>query len=233
MKENIRTFVYRFEFPDRGPEEFTIHLDRNSAEILPPEIPSLPPWTELSFLTCPHCPLDTETVSHCPLAVSIAGIINKFDALASYQETAITVISENRTYSCETSVQSALSALLGLVIATSGCPHTAFLRPMAHFHLPVATGEETIYRVAGTYLIGQFFRKTEGKPAQLDLSGLQCLYENVEKVNSCTADRIRTVATKDAPVNAIIVLDSLAKSMSMAIEKELNDIRPLWSAYLS
>lgn len=226
-------FKYKFDFPDRPPVEFDISLSKDSLELMPPHLDSLPPWTELSFHACPHCTLDSNKTSHCPLALGIAGIIDKFEALISYDTTTITITTCERTYSCHTTIQRSLGSLLGLVIATSGCPHTKFLRPMAHFHLPVSTSEETIYRVVGMYFIGQFFRKTAGMNADLDLNGLFELYEKVEKVNANIINRVRAASSKDAPVNAIVVLDYLAKNMGYAIKEQLEEIRPLWSAYIS
>lgn len=223
--------IYKFEFPDRPPEEFVIFIDSCSLEVHAPGPNSMPPWTELSFKQCPHCPLDPAKAPHCPVALSIAGIIDRFESLVSHHDTTVTVTTDKRTYTCATTVQRALGSLLGLTMATSGCPHMAFLRPMAHFHLPVFTSKENTYRVVGTYFIGQFFRKKMGENADLDLSGLVRFYEQVETVNRYTIERIRSVASKDAPVNAIIILDYIAKNTSMAIEEQLKEIRDLWAVY--
>lgn len=225
-------FTYKFDFPNQPSEIFDVHIYEDSVDIHPP-LEALPKWTELSFHTCPHCTLDPNSVTHCPLSVSVANVVDRFQALISYSETTITVTSEDRTYSCATTIQRGLGSLLGLIIATSGCPHTAFFRPMAHFHLPDSTCEETIYRVVGMYFIGQYFRKTESKNAALDLHGLSELYANVEKVNAHVAKRIKAASTKDAPINALIVLDYLAKNMFYAINDHLMEIRPLWSSYLT
>lgn len=230
-KEKTMHFNYRFEFTDRQPEEFAISIDKKSLEYRPPQQEAPPSWTELGFNTCPHCTLDSTSVSHCPLAVGIASIIDRFAALISYEKTFVTITSNERTYSCDTTVQRGLGSLLGLVIATSGCPYTKFLRPMAHFHLPDSTSDETIYRVVGMYFIGQFFRKNEGLDAALALDGLFDLYANVETVNSHIVKRVRAATSRDAPVNAIVVLDYLAKNMGFAIREHLEEIRPLWSAY--
>lgn len=225
-------FKYRFEFPDREVEDFVVRIDDRSLEVNSPIPDSLPQWTELTFNICPHCTLDAKTVSHCPLAVRISGIIDRFKTLVSHDEATVKVATKDRMYACKTTVQRGLGSLLGLVIATSGCPHTAFFRPMARFHLPFSSEEETIYRVAGMYLIGQFFQKSEGKDVEVNLSGLSALYTNVEIVNGHIAKRLRAVTSEDASVNAIILLDFFAKSMPYVIEDQLEDIRQIYSAYL-
>jgi hypothetical protein len=221
-------YIYKFEFPNRPSEEFTIDIAACTPNIQSSAPDVLPEWTELSFKTCPHCPLNINEIPHCPLALHISGIIDFFEKTTSHHETSVTVTTDNRTYTCSTTIQQGLSSLLGLVIATSGCPHTEFLRPMAHFHLPVSTPEETIYRAVGMYFIGQFFHPPADDKDKLDLSNLNKLYANVETVNMHIAARLRTVTKRDAPINAIVLLDNLAKSMSIAIEEQLEEIRNLW-----
>lgn len=225
-------FIYKFEFPNRPPEEFVVFLNHKTPSATLSSTDSLPSWTKLAQHQCPHCPLDAST-SHCPLAVKISNIIGRFESLISYDETTVTVTTGKRTYICPTTIQRGLGSLLGLVIATSGCPHTTFLKPMAHFHLPVSDIEETICRTVGMYLIGQFFRKDMGRNGALNMSGLIELFENIEKVNLHILKRVRSVSTKDAPLNAIIILDHFAKNTSMAIADELEEIRHHWDAYTS
>jgi len=223
-------YIYKFEFPDRPLEEFVIDIAACAPNIQSSAPDELPEWTKLSFKICPHCPLDKNEITYCPLALHIAGIIDRFEELISFHKTTITVTTDDRTYTCSTTIQQGLSSLLGLVIATSGCPHTEFLRPMAHFHLPVSTPEETIYRAVGMYFIGQFFHPPADEKDKLNLSNLNKLYANVETVNMHIAARLRTVTKRDAPINAIVLLDNLAKSMNIAIEEQLEEIRHLWVA---
>lgn len=225
-------FKYRFEFPDKPKEEFVICVDDNTLESQCPIPDQLPEWTKLSFNICPHCTLDQDEYSYCPLAIQISGIIDRFESMVSYDATTVKVACSERMYGNITTVQRGLGSLLGLVIATSGCPHTAFFRPMARFHLPFSSDEETIFRVAGVYLLGQLMRKTTGGDNEVNLEGLTELYANVETVNSHIAKRIKAASSEDASVNAIILLDLFAKNMPFAIEEELKEIQYLYTAYL-
>ena len=56
----------------------------------------------------------------------------------------------------------AIRSLIGLIMALSGCPHMEFFKPLARFHLPWASLEETTLRSASIYLLMQFF-KNPGK----------------------------------------------------------------------
>lgn len=227
------SIVYQFDFPDHPTVEFSVDEDSHSCPTSLPDGSELPKWTELSFHICPHCTLDPEKTNHCPLAVNTASIIDRFATLVSFEETRVSVTSEQRTYIAETSIQQGLSSLLGLVIATSGCPHTVFLRPMAHFHLPVSSGDETIFRAIGMYLIGEYLKQENGEPASFDLTGLNERYEKLETVNTHTANRVRAATSKDASVNAIVLLDFLAKNLTFAIAEQLEEIRQHWNGYIS
>ena len=50
----------------------------------------------------------------------------------------------------------------------------------------------------------------------------------VETVNFHVAARLRAVTSRDAPINAIVLLDNLSKNMAIAIEDQLEGIRLIW-----
>ena len=77
----------------------------------------------------------------------------------------VTVESEERAVIATLSAQQALASLMGLIIASSGCPRTAVFRPMARFHLPFSSESETAYRVASMYLVAQHFKARNGQAA--------------------------------------------------------------------
>lgn len=85
-----------------------------------------------------------------------------------------------RTVSAETSAQQGLGSLLGLIMATSGCPHTVFFKPMARFHLPFSNESETIYRAVSMYLLSQYFTTREGAPIDAGLDGLRDIYDKIQ-----------------------------------------------------
>ena len=87
-------------------------------------------------------------------------------------------------------------------MATGGCPALAKLRPMARFHLPFATREETLFRSASAYLLGQYFLKERGEPHELGLEGLGALYEEIRQrgFHWSIGEREQGVATISAPV---------------------------------
>ena len=121
---------------------------------------------------------------------------------------------------------------MGLIMAVSGCPLTAYFRPMARFHVPWASQNETIYRATSMYLLAQYLRKRDGKVAELELDGLAKIYEDIRMVNHSFVERLRAACEQDSTINAIVVLDTQALTLPWAIESSLEELRPGFEAYL-
>jgi len=232
IMKNI-VIIYRFRLPDGRVEEFRVELEPERLDLLA-DIPENPPaWTELDFHQCSNCPLDINSHRYCPLALSIVDIVEHFDHVLSYDRIHLEVLTEDRHISQQTSAQLGLSSLMGLLIATSGCPHTEYFKPMARFHLPLSNRDETIYRAVSTYLLAQYFLLREGREADFKLDGLKKIYDNIQEVNRCVAKRLRAASEADSPVNAIVILDTFAQAVPIVIEDSLDYIRYLFSPYLN
>jgi hypothetical protein len=225
---NIR---YYFTLPDGVQEVFDVQLDDQTLDLVGNIPDVLPSWTILGFHQCPHCPLKPDMHPYCPLAAHLVGVVEKFEGLISYNEIQVDVMTSERFITQDTSVQRGMSSLMGLVMATSGCPHMAFFKPMARFHLPFSSAEETIYRATSMYLLAQYFLKKQGKHADLDLAGLREIYQNIELVNIAVAKRLRAATEADSAVNAIILLDIYTKAIPVVIEESLEGIRYLFAPY--
>jgi len=167
------------------------------------------------------------------VAVRLPPLIEMANHLRSYDRITVEVeISERRVIQ-ETTAQRALSSLLGLVMATSDCPNTVYLRPMARFHLPLASEEETEYRAASMYLLAQYFLHREGHAVDWTLSGLTKIYHELQRVNIAMADRIRAASGQDTATNAIVLLDIFAKGVPYTIEDSMKEFQYLFAAYLN
>jgi hypothetical protein len=171
------------------------------------------------------------THPHCPLAARLVNIVDRFDGLLSYEEVHLEVITKERRISSVTTAQRGIGSLIGLIIATSGCPHTAVFKPMARFHLPFAGRDETIYRATSMYLLAQYFLKKENREADFTLEGLQRIYRNMEIVNSAIIERLRSATETDSMVNAVAVLDIYAKTVDIMIKQSLQNVRHLFDPF--
>jgi hypothetical protein len=230
---NVETvdIEYKFKLDGIPLVSFEIHLDNQTGKIVTPSSHNLPEWTRLGFEQCPNCPLDTADTEHCPAAVSIVEVVRSFNGLASYDLIEVEVITPERRLVQETAVQSGISSLMGLLIASSGCPRSAYFRPMARFHLPLSEPVETIYRVTTMYLLAQYYRKKENRVLDQALEGLTEIYRNMQIMNNALAERIRTASKTDSSVNALVMLDMHAKTAYYVIDDFLDELRPLFAAY--
>lgn len=223
---------YRITLPDGKVEVFDLNFDSQTIDLLNNIPEKLPAWTKLEFEQCSHCPLKPDDSPHCPLAANLVNIINHFDGLMSYQNLQLDVVTTNRTISKKTTAQEALSAMMGLVIPATGCPHTAYFKPMARFHLPLAGADETIYRATSMYLLAQYFLKKQGKVPDLDFKGLKKIYQNMQILNASIAERLRAASKTDSSVNALVLLDMFTMVLPIAIEESLEEIGYLFKPYL-
>ena len=114
-------------------------------------------------------------------------------------------------------------------MATGNCPVMDFFKPMARFHLPFSTIQETIFRSTSVYLLRQYFEVQRGKTPDLKLEKLDELYERVQMVNLGILARTKNVVKKDAEQNAIIILNALAQMLSMEISDNLYSIEYLFT----
>lgn len=223
---------YRFTFPDSSERTFALEMDRDTAELTPSKRADLPAWTALEFNKCTGCPLEAAKVSHCPAAVHLSTVIEGFQDLISYDTVRVNVESEERSVTATLSAQQALASLMGLVMASSGCPRTAVFRPMARFHLPFSNESETAYRVAAMYLVAQHFAMRDGSTHDLALEHLERVYRGVHSVNRGMAQRLRAASRQDALVNAIVLLDVYSSLVPAAIHDILDEIRPAFEPLL-
>lgn len=215
---------YRFTLQTGRQEVFDLHIDRASLELQRAQPQPAPPWTKLEFHRCPNCPLSAEQHPLCPAAAKLADVVPRFEPLLSYDTVRLEVETEERSISGETSAQQALSSMLGLIMATSGCPHTGFLKGMARFHLPLASEDETLFRSVATYLLVQYLRERAGAAPDRELRGLQHIYAELRLVNAAFTKRLRAAGRADATLNALVLLDVFAILVPSAVEESLVEL---------
>lgn len=186
------------------------------------------PWTRLDFHPCTHCPLTVETSPECPLALALSSFVHGFDEFYSYDIAVVEVVTSQRTVVAQRPLQDAMASIIGLAGAASGCPHLAFFRPMARFHLPFASEQETLFRAFSTHLLQEYLSHGGSREIAIGVDGLEAQYRAVAEVNRCMADRIRAAFERDAVVNAIVILDTFAQAVPFVVHQALKELRPLF-----
>ena len=183
-------------------------------------------WTRLDFEKCSICPLKSSDFEHCPAAKDLRFLIEDFSTKVSFETVQANVYTPIRDYSKECDMQTALNSLLGVILSTSDCPILNQMKPMAFFHIPFATYEESFIRTVSFYFIRQYFNKQDGKDADFDLSNLQDYYNDLKIVNTNLKNRLLAACKKDTFVNAINAFFSLSALISFSIQDKLADIKP-------
>lgn len=207
---------YHFRFDDHSVWECDVaSVDGGQSS----QTENLPDWTRLGFHQCSHCPLSTREHEYCPYAVALVEPARVTSMRPSHEPVAVTVTSRSRTITADTTLQRAMGSFLGLVGPFSGCPVTRILRPMARFHLPLSSPDETLFRTFGTYLLGQYLRQRQGLEADWQMTSLSQVYSDLRRLNHGMSSRVRASQDEDAGVNSFVLLDLLAAEVSYALEE--------------
>ncbi len=216
--EEALSYKYIFKLPSGETKAFSVHLEKASLSLLFPEKTSLPEWTKLSYRQCANCPLNEQDSPRCPAAVSIVDVVEFFASAISYDKVLVRVEGPERVYEKLTPLQKALSGLIGLLMAASGCPVTSKLKPLIRHHLPFSDLKETQFRILSMYLMAQYLRAKNGKPADWTLAQLEQMYSQIQKVNEGFAHRIRSATKGDANPNALAILGAFTEGVSFSIK---------------
>lgn len=224
---------YIFEFHTPNEQKYDLYFDSETMNITDKSFEgqseSSMKWAELDSNKCSHCPLSSEQHKYCPTARALGRVADKFSNVKSFTQTNVAVVTNDRTYLKYTSTQEALQSLFGLIMATSGCAHLNFLKPMARFHLPFASLNETMVRILSFHFLKQFFKqKNESPPTPFNLNTLSDAYEKVTIVNVHLLERLRSLAKGDADLNAVIILDSFASLLNYQASDHFSDLQPFF-----
>lgn len=227
METAERTYNYSFVFPDQTERHFALSFDsffryiNNNGD-------SPPHWSRLDHNQCPPCPLSKKDHPFCPIALNISDVITAFNDTLSYEHCSVTCSSPERTVFKETVAQEGLASIFGLLMAASGCPIMDFFRPLARFHLPFATVEESTFRVTAVYLLKQYYTKGTVLQGNTSFAEIKTHYALVKQINKGILQRVRNITERDADQNAIINLDCLGQILEMEIDTNLEIMQQLF-----
>lgn len=220
----MRHIDYQLARQGESPRRFRITLAGSPPRCCEPAATSAP-WTALTTAQCPDCPLDASQTPDCPMAGRLAPMVTLTADLVSFDEVDWQVIRNGRTLSGRGPAQAVLGSAIGLIAATSGCPLTAFLAPLAWFHQPLAEEDETIFRAVACACMEQQLHPQDGEV----LARLSERYALLHRVNLAFAERLRIATGEDAAVNGLIRLDMFARAVPWSIEDALVELQPLFA----
>ncbi len=221
------TFEYCFTFPNDSEKIFFIDLASDSL-LYKPRDEIFADWTKLPNYQCSCCTLTIEDNEYCPIAANLSELVLTFKDTASYESCHVSCKTAERVVSKDTIVQEGLSSIMGIIMATSGCPSMAILQPMARFHLPFATVDESMFRSVSVYLLRQYFNFLDSGNSDFHLENVKSYYSNIEIVNGGILQRIKHATKLDADRNAIVILNCLAQILYLELDDNLQSLRHIF-----
>ena len=229
----ISKVQYKFIFADESEKVLELHLRTDN---LTPVawLPAKPPeWAALDNHKCGHCPLNSDKHAYCPAALNLAKLVDECNEMDLLDTVKLVVKTADRVVVVSATVQKALGSFIGLLMASSDCPPASYFRPVARFHLPLATEAETIFRAVSAYAMGQFMRRQAGKEGAVTLDGLFDVYADLEMVNTGLSIRLKTAGKDGAVAKSLMEWDVFSGMFPMRAEEVMDKMRPLFSAYLA
>jgi hypothetical protein len=200
-----REVVFDVETKQRGVEEST----------------NYPEWARLQHKQCACCPLKTSDCQYCPVATRIHGLVEAFAENKSTERVQVTVEASERHYYNDCDLQVGINSLMGLMMATSGCPVLQELKAMASFHIPFCSTRETLHRTVGSYLTKQYFVQLQGGEPDWELQQLKVLYQVLEALNQDFSKRIQDSSSSDAVSNAVIMFFATSVVLVTSLDQQL------------
>ncbi len=213
-------FLYTFYFNNGEIKQFKIIIDGETLLEKSPLAGENPDWARMDWFKCPICPIESGETTYCPLALRVNKVIKFFSDFPSFEKAKISVETAERGSYKYTSVQTGISSMMGLFMASSGCPIIGQLKSLVRFHLPFASLAETEYKVLAMYILAQFFRAKENKKIDWKLVKLRKIYNDIEQVNRHVVSKLAEIEMRDSSRNAVIALNSYAQYITMELDDE-------------
>jgi len=180
-----------------------------------------PDWARLEHQQCACCPLKVSDCKYCPVATRMHGLLEAFADNESTERVQVTVEASERNYYNDCDLQVGINSLMGLMMATSGCPVLKELGAMASFHIPFCSTRETLHRTVGSYLTKQYFVQLQGGEPDWELKHLKELYGVLEGLNQDFSKRIQGSSSSDAVSNALVMFFATSVVVASSLDQQL------------
>lgn len=107
-------FEYIIHFQDNTVRHYRVEIDKKSRHIiqLDNNLNDSVEWTNLDYCKCSNCPLEKTDYPKCPIAYNLYSLVEVFKDRISYEEVSVEIISNQRTYKKDTTLQIALQSMV-------------------------------------------------------------------------------------------------------------------------
>ena len=199
MSSDTENIQYTFEFKDRK-ATFDVAIGDTGEDF---DHQTIPEWMLLEHWQCRNCELKSNECLACAMAIRVQSVIETFGEAMSTDRVRVNVQTPQRKFMQDCDLQTGIHSLLGLLMATCGCPHLEPMRSLVNFHIPFCSTEEMLTHMVGAYLTKQYFIQRDGGKPDWELDRLEAVFSNLAMVNQDFVRRLKGVVQKDAVTNAI------------------------------
>jgi hypothetical protein len=230
--KGIINYHFNLEFTGGKEMIFDINLDKETLDIIETEY-KLPDWTRREAFGCLNSNCLLLNKETCPIAKVVYKQLHSFKNIVSTEPVKATLTTDERVFSKNCSVQTAVASITGILMATSGCPVFSKLKPMVRFHLPFASLEETEFRVFSMYFLAQYLRGRKKLSQDNSVLALEKLYDEIQEINMLAARKIQELEQSDATINGLVILYSFGQLVSFNLEENnLSELENLFKDWL-
>jgi hypothetical protein len=215
-------FYYQFWMSNNIKREFVLRVDSETLLLKSEPHANPPQWTRLDFFRCENCTLEQGVNPHCPVALNLIDLIEFFRLVPSHEDADVCVVTQERKYVKRMAAQFIISSLMGIIMASSGCPVLGKMKPLLRAHIPFPSAEENVFRIMSLYLLEQYIALRKGHVPDWDMKGLTGYLGEIETVNEWFCKRLNAVKDEggDACLNAVNNLNNLSILTKLAIEED-------------
>ncbi|WP_269539684.1 DUF6901 family protein [Cerasicoccus fimbriatus] len=191
-------------------------IQLNSPERLSPEqwgkVKGLPEWTRLDYHQCKNCPLDEKRIERCPAAAAVAGLLENFTEVVSFQKVDLVIVRANGQYSIRGSAQMVVFALLVEFVSRAKCPYLFDPSADKGFFFLCLDVDQLLYRFFSSFLIQHHLLSSgEPDPNAVNWHRFQQYMGEIRIALEGLLDRIQAYCHEDANINALTGAISISK----------------------
>lgn len=142
----------------------------------------LPHWARLDFHQCKGCPLKSDKIKWCPVAVKLFDVANAFPELVPYEKVTLDYSINQSHYTDVLLSQDALVQVMLSTLAFSACPEVyADVWSWEYFN-PKFNLKEILFRRLAIHLIGKHISSIKKKEFSSHLTNDETLLKLIEKL---------------------------------------------------
>lgn len=131
-------------------------------------------------------------------------MIESLQETLTIRDVNIVVEAAERNYVKTTSLADGLSSLIGLAVATSGCPVFGRIKPLIAQHLPFESSPEMTYRSLGMYLLYQKFSPKNKEHPDWNLAGFGSFFEGIDTACRAFLTRLKEIPSAEEGLQELL-----------------------------